>query len=102
MTHGWFTDQIQKVDVLAEVDFESIPYGIRIRPSHPRYFDAICEVANNERRIGCAVSVMREVDFFLTYSVHPLFAEPCAPPALTIRKRLALIFRGKWRAGLGL
>ncbi len=94
MSHAEFEDAIHKIDVLAEVDFESLRYGVRIRPSHPRYFDALYKRAAEVRPIGALVSVMRERDCFVTTEY--------VPPALTWRQRLHLFFHGRFRASVGL
>jgi hypothetical protein len=92
MSKQSFESAVFMVDSLAEIDFDSIPYGVRVRPSHPRYFEAICEAANNARGAGVLVSVMRETDFFLTYSLVPSY---------TWRKRLYLFFHGRFRESVG-
>jgi hypothetical protein len=101
MSKQSFESAVFMVDSLAEIDFDSIPYGVRVRPSHPRYFEAICEAANNAREVGVLVSVMREADFFLTYPLQYDSPAPSHVPSYTWRKRLYLFFHGRFREGVG-
>ena len=82
-TEGYFKDAIQRVDSLAEVDFMSIPFGIRVRPSHPRYFEAICRVGWDQKPIGCRLVVMKEVEYDVPIPAEYLWM---APPVKPVKK----------------
>jgi len=79
-TEGYFKDRILEVDALAEVDFDSIPYGIKIRPSHPRYFDRICRVAWEQKTMGTRLIIMREVEYEVPTTYEYLW--PKMPPPI--------------------
>ena len=66
MTEGCFKEQLQRIDSLCEVDFEVVQYGIHVRPSHPRYRDALVKRALELRPAGAVLCVVREVDEFVT------------------------------------
>lgn len=81
-----FRNAILDVDSLAEViDHPMIQYAVKIRPSHPRYFDRICETANNIRPMGVLVSVAQEHECFLN--------QPYTQPKLPFWLRVKL----RWR-----
>jgi len=65
MTEGYFKEQLQRIDSLCEVDFEVVQYGIHVRPSHPRYRDALVKRALELRPAGAVLYVVREVDEFI-------------------------------------
>jgi hypothetical protein len=65
MTEGYFKEQLQRIDSLCEVDFEVVQYGIHVRPSHPRYRDALVKRALELRPVGAVLYVVREVDEFV-------------------------------------
>jgi len=73
-TQEYFRQRVLLVDALAEVHFDiEIPYAIRVRPSHPRYFEAVCKRVLEEKPVGILVSVMKEVDFFPSYEPESEF-----------------------------
>ena len=55
MTEGYFKEQLQRIDSLCEVDFEVVQYGIHVRPSHPRYRDALVKRALELRPAGAVL-----------------------------------------------
>ena len=58
-----FLDKMREVDSLCEIQFWiEVPMAVRIRPSHPRYRDALREQSELHRPIGLAVSIVKEVD----------------------------------------
>jgi len=77
----WFRDEMERVDSLCQVDFEiEIPYAIRIRPSHPRYRDALIRQAFRCAPLGATVSVIKEVDDW-----DCVFGRSRAPSSVAIR-----------------
>jgi hypothetical protein len=62
ITEGYFVEKMHEVDSLCEVDFETYQFGIRLRPSHPRYREALIEQANLYRTAGIVLYAVREVD----------------------------------------
>lgn len=67
MTPQEFKEAILAVDALAEVgDHPHIRMAVKIRPSHPRYFDAVCKTAARMMPMGVLVAVAKEFDYFLT------------------------------------
>jgi hypothetical protein len=64
-TLGYFKDKCREVDSLCEVaEHPTVKYALLIRPSHPRYRDALREVAYNYVNLGVLVSIAKEVDDF--------------------------------------
>jgi hypothetical protein len=64
--------EIQRIDSLAEVtEHPTVPMALRIRPSHRRYFERICERAQDLRPLGAPVAVVQEVDYFLPDRIAP-------------------------------
>ena len=93
-TQQSFKDAILRVDSLAEIDFVRIQYGVWIRPSHPRYRDAILRAAFNNYTMGVQIVVVKEVDETADFSTFyqelmgDWFNGPCAAVPVGWRQRL--------------
>lgn len=56
----------QQVDSLVELDYHPVvPMAIRVRPSHPRYLQALIETVEHFRPMGVLVFYVREEEFTL-------------------------------------
>lgn len=57
VTEGGFREELRRIDVLCDIDFESLPYGIRVTPSDPSYREMLTRRAMQLRPMGVALEV---------------------------------------------